>query len=258
MAVFYWANWNDFQLNTIPYLQISSIDTYKVGSRNLSIFPIARQNSNKTSAAFYQGRKINIGVYITAPNRDLLDKTIDTLFSYISTIEGTLAIPQSGTTRLYTATYSSMQVTALKGGFMDFTLTFECSDSYGYDAKYTQIDSRTGLTSGNMSTAYTQGGTAETQVPHFEIKYTGSSANTGSVTIGNQNTGQAIVVAATFSQYDILVVDSQKKIVQINGVDVAFTGAFPEFAIGPATFYYLDTFTSRTFNQLVYVYNRYN
>ena len=50
-----------------------------------------------------------------------------------------------------------------------------------------------------------------------------------SITIGNAGNGQAVTVTRVWAAADILVVDCLNKTVQVNGADVNFSGAFPEF-----------------------------
>lgn len=263
----YIVNFNNNQLNSINGVQVYSID-YFGNERTLNLFALARRNARKLTSAFYQAKKIYISVYITGNNRDNADQIFDTLMGYIQSGEGSLVIQQSGTVRQYTATFSKIDknnsgtgrgiAQPPQGGFADITLEFECSDSYGYDTNYTLITNQSSLTSGNVNVAYTQGGSAEWQVPFIQAQYTaltGSAPNT--VTVGNQATGQAIQVSRTWSAGDLLQVDSRNRTVQVNGLDVAFTGAFPEFNTGLQNLYIQDSFTTRTLKLYAYVYNRY-
>lgn len=68
------------------------------------------------------------------------------------------------------------------------------------------------------------------------------------ISIGNGGNGQTINVTRTWGLSDILVIDCVNKTVQVNGADVAFSGAFPEFPLGAQTITYVDTFLSRTFS----------
>lgn len=261
-------NGNDLA-KLVPGLQVYNINTYVLPHRVLNTWQVARSNGQKVSSAFWDKRVITISVYIGRDSRATLDQSLDKLYSLIQAQEAPLIVPQSGTVRQYTATFDShihnsprtgaSTQPSPQGGHIDLTLNFVCSDSYGYDTNYSVIvPNGTAYTSGNVVVPYTQGGGADTQAPHIEIKFTGATANTGTVQIGNQNTGQVISVTNTFNQYDILTVDVLTKTVQINGVDVVFSGAFPEVGIGLQSLYYLDNFTSRAFNMFAYVYNRWN
>lgn len=77
-------------------------------------------------------------------------------------------------------------------------------------------------------------------------------ANTSTaVFIGNNNNGQGITVTRSWAIGDVLVIDCTKATttpVTVNGVAVAFSGAFPEFPPGAQQIGYLDNFIARNFN----------
>jgi hypothetical protein len=252
----YVCNFNGVSFMSIPFVQVYSIDDY--GQENTqNIFALARSHARKLSSSFYQGRTIFVSVYINAPSRALADQSLDKLLAIMSGNEGTLVIEKSGYVRQYTATYSKPtknntgvgKGTAIppQGGYADYTFDFECSDSYGYDTNYTVMMPKSSFSSAIRQDSYTQGGSADTQVPFFEVQYTAVTGGTNAtVTIGNANTGQQISVTR----------NTRAKTVQVNGVDVAFTGGWPEFGLGLGAFTYSDTMTTRTYNYFVYVYNR--
>lgn len=70
----------------------------------------------------------------------------------------------------------------------------------------------------------------------------------GTLQVSNNTTSQYVSVTRTWAIGDIFVIDTFNKSVQVNGIDVTFTGAFPEFKVGSGTFAYSDTYPSRTFN----------
>lgn len=264
------VNFNGIALSTVPNLVVYAIDDDPDRTVNLS--PLARRNASVVNSAFYQDRTIYISLYINAASRALVDQALDQLMAIIQGVEGQLVLEYSGSVRAYTCTYvdkkknnsgvGKANVAPPSGGLTDFTLEFQCSDAFGYDTNYTVIQPSTAYTSGNLTWQYTQGGSAATQVPFFQAQYTALSTNTtDTVTIGNQNTGQQIAVTRAWSVGDLLTIDTKNKTVRVNGVDVPFVGSFPEFQPsivgGVQTFYYLDTFNSRTFNFFSYVYNRY-
>lgn len=146
------------------------------------------------------------------------------------------------------------------GNVADLTLIFECSDSYGYDTTAKTFYNLTNQTNYLNTYPFIIGGTAKTQVPVIQVQLntTPGSPTNASIIIGNQTTGQAVTVTRTWSQYDLLVVDSKNKTVQVNGVDVVFSGAIPEFSLGSQTLYIQDTFTSRNYRAILQLQQRYN
>jgi hypothetical protein len=261
------AIFNNWNFNNIAGLQVYAIDPPGQGSRTLNIFALARQSAQKVSSAFYQKNTKTICVYIKASTRDALEQALDQLYANIQAQEGSLVVPQSGGVRQYTATYESTALNNTQtntnspvGNVADLSLTFELSDSYGYDTNYTVISSGvTALTANAVNTQYTQGGGADTQCPIIQCQYSAITGGVnGTVTIGNQSTGQSVSITRTWLAGDILIVDTQNNLVQVNGVDVAFTGALPTFGLGLQTLTYNDNLTTRTFKLFAYVYNRWN
>lgn len=258
------AIFNNWNFNNVPGLQVYSIQTPGFQQRTLNIFELARRSARKVSSGFYKSNPINIGIYLTPTpssvrqsGRDALDIAIDQLMQNLQSLEGALVVPVSGGVRQYTATYEQYTINDQKGGYIDMTLTFEASDSFGYDTNYTVIQPATNFTASPVNFAYTQGGTADTQVPVIQVKISAVGSNPGSITVGNLSNGQSITVTRTWAVNDLLIVDCQNKLVQVNGADVAFSGGFPEVGTGLQTLTYSDTFTSRTVNIFIYVYNRY-
>jgi len=259
-----WATFNGWDFNNIPGLSVYAISPPGQSVRTLNIFALARQSARKLVSAFHQKNTLKIGVYITAASRDALEQAMDSLYQNIVSGEGTLLIPRSGFARQYTATFSGWtinntmsNVDSPTSNYVDLTLSFECSDSYGYDQFFTTILHLYGLTSSPNTWNYTQGGSVETQVPIISIYYTGGSVGSGTVVIGNLNNGQSVSITRNWSVGDTLVVNAQNNTIQVNGVDVLFTGAIPTFGLGLQTITYNDTFTSRTYQLYATVYNRY-
>lgn len=113
-----------------------------------------------------------------------------------------------------------------------------------------------GLTSSSVSFPFVALGTAPYQQPVITVTLTaiGGSPAAGTISIGNNATGQQINITRTWTAGDILVIDTTLTTttpVTVNGNAVSFTGAFPSFfssAAGTAgTLTYFDNFASRTF-----------
>ena len=265
----YVASFNGTLLNStnIPYLQVYAIDDY-MPDRTLNLFPLARTDAQKLSSAFYQKRIIYISIYITAPSRALADQSIDSLMQILQSTESTLLIEKSGTARVYTATFEKVaknnsgvgrgNTAPPTGGFVDTTLVFECSDSYGYDQFLTPMITQSGITSSPNTWNWNFVGSAATQAPVLQFYFTGGALGSGTVVVGNLNSGQQISITRTWAVGDTLIINTQANTVQVNGVDVAFTGALPTFGLGQQTITYSDNFASRTYSPYFYVYQRWN
>jgi hypothetical protein len=121
--------------------------------------------------------------------------------------------------------------------------------SLGQATSFTVLQNLTSRTAGYYAHTVTFPGNAPYQQPVFTLTYSAISASgSKTVNVGNDTNGQMITVTrSTWTSGDILIVDSSTQSVQVNGIDVAFTGAFPEFPAGSGTLSYSDDFTSRSF-----------
>ena len=123
-----------------------------------------------------------------------------------------------------------------------------------------------GLTSANISFPFTVLGTAPYQQPIITVTFTaiGSSPVTGTVSIGNNATGQQLNITRLWTAADVLIIDSSLSSttpVTVNGSAVNFVGAFPaffsSFAGTAGTLTYADTFASRTITLAALYYKNY-
>ena len=122
------------------------------------------------------------------------------------------------------------------------------------------------LTGNNLAFPFTVLGTAPFQLPIITITFSaiGSAPVSGTVSIGNNSTGQQLNITRTWSATDVLIIDtslSTNTPVTVNGTAAPFIGAFPAFfssITGTAgTLTYSDTFASRTFTIAALYYKYY-
>lgn len=240
------ANFNgsDFA-SVVPGLRIIATNPYQTPNRVLTTNPVGSANKSVTSSAYFTLKPLAVKIEIGQDNRDLLETAIDLLESILQAKEATLLLVQGGTTRQYTATLDSLSVTDVQGGWAAITINFKASDPYGYDAAATNFaSSRT--TGSSRSNTYIFGGTAEWQAPVITITLNSLTGGTSkNMLVGNAATGQQITITRTWTAADVVVIDSKLRKVTVNGTEVAFSGAFPEFNAGNGTLDYSDTLTTR-------------
>lgn len=246
------------QLTSVQGLRILSTDPYKVPKRKLSVSSIARSNKAKVSSAFYEQRNIVVRVGISRSTREQAEQSLDGLMNVVQGKEKTMTLQQGSSERQYTCTFSEAEFIVSGGSYIELDLVFVCSDAFGYDMNYTTVLSLVNVTSSTRSDNYTFQGSASSQAPYISIYYSALTGGTAkSVTIGNNDNGQAVTITRDWSAGDRLIVDVRNAIVTVNDVEVDFNGALPEFATGLGTITYSDNFTTRTYSNTTYYYKRY-
>ncbi len=254
-------------ITTVPGLDILAVNSYIPPKRHLSISDIARSNKSKHNSGFYNQRQITVKIRISRATRQLMEVSVDQLMSMLQGINKILVVPRGlGTEQFYCTLTDSVVDTQSDGGaHIIIDLVFECSDRFGY--------SQVPVVLLNISTAFTSSyrsdriqftdGTAPSQVPVTTLTFSAVSGGTAkTVRIGNGMSGQEVAITRTWAAGDKLEIDSFNKTVKVNNVEVAFTGAIPEWKNSVSNpfgyWYYSDNFTtSRSFTGQVVYYPRY-
>lgn len=254
----YTAIFNSNNLNSIAGVTVLGLSPYRPAKRNLNSFEVARSSIRKVNSAFYESKQIPVRIGITRATRELAEQSLDLLMNAVQGVEKELLVNQSGGTRKYIATFSDYDMVLEANSYLELVLLFDCSDSYGYDTAQTTVLTITNYTGANKIDQIGVGGSAPSQALIMTYTLTTISGGTGkTVTVGNDLTGQTISIHRDWVSGDRLVVDptNQDHPVTVNGNDVLFTGAIPEWATGVGRHSYADDFTSRTFSASI-VHNR--
>lgn len=239
---------DDYQLTLVNGLRILSVNPYRPPERKLFIEDIIQSDRSKVTADFYTSKTITVKVDITVRTRELLQAALDTLLANIQGVEKQLVVPQGAGNRTYTATYSSYVISNEGGSYVELDLLFNCSDKFGYEPNQTLLLNNTSITTNyRIINLNNISGSAKTQAPIITLTIASvTNGATPTVTIGNPVTGQAVTISRTWVAGDVLVINSQSRTVQVNGTDVAFTGAFPYWINGGAVLNYTDGLTARS------------
>jgi len=237
-------NTSDLEL-VVPGLIITELpDRPPVRTLNMAL--IASTDTKALNSNNYTDRKVNIKCEIGRDTRAQLDSSMDTLNRILAPTEKVLVVPYGSSTRQYTATFKNMGKSNAKGGHIELDLEFECSDSMGYDTTNTTIVSHANNVGTPKSYFFLLDGSAEWQLPVITLTVNsllgGENKN---IVIGNQDTGQSITITRTWLAGDVLIIDAVNGTVQVNGVDVDFSGAIPKFKLPSGTLTYSDTISHR-------------
>ncbi len=242
----YQCTFDGNDITTVTGLTVLKTNPYQPAKRKLNNMALARANRAKINSGFYDKRTLTVRVGITRTTRDLLESSLDSLMTLLQGLEKPLVLRQAGASRQYTASFSDAVIDQEGGSYIEMDLVFETSDHFGYDTSTTLLDQVLNFTSGSKTDSITVGGSAAWQQPTITVtinSFTGTS--TRSVVIGNGGFGMAVTVARTWTAGDVLEISAPNKTVKVNGVEVAFTGAIPEWQVGIGYLTYSDTFSAR-------------
>lgn len=254
----HYTSFNNTDVTTVPGLTILSVDSHVIPKRMISSSMLARMSKAKVSSAFFGMREITVKVGISRDTRALVEQSIDALNYIMQGIEKDLVIKQSGELRRYTATLSDQMYNQDGGAYSEIELVFTCSEAFGYALPYEKLLDQTGRTLYNYTDPLTLSGGADTQAPIITAFLSAlSGSTTNAVQIGNVGTGKFITVSRSWTAGDRLVIDCQNRTVKVNGSNVDFVGAFPDFAPGIGYLNYNDNFSTRTLALSAYYYRRY-
>lgn len=259
------ATFNGTALSSIAGVSVLATDPYRPPKRSINLDQLARTNRGRVSSAFYTKRDISVRIAIHGSSRNDAERILDSLLAILVGKEKELVVLQAGAARKYICTLADVPIVEAGGAYFELNLIFTCSDKYGYDTAYTTIVNATGITAASRNDNYTFDGSAPTQAPFITVYYSAVSGGTSkTVTIGNGSTGQQVSITRNWAAGDRIEIDAvgnaangYKPTVKVNGVEVAYSGAIPEFGKGAGTLTYSDNLTTRTFNLLGYYYRRY-
>lgn len=135
-----------------------------------------------------------------------------------------------------------------------WSVQFESADGTIWDTTTTTLYSGSGSSS-TASVPILVYGSYKCQ-PDIKVTLTGLTVGSGTqVTITNGTTLKGVTVSRTWSNNDVLEVDSLNKLIYVNNIAVDFTGQFPEFSPGSGSLRYIDNFSARSW-QIVGTYTQ--
>lgn len=236
------------------------IDFASISTKNLSMYGVAHSNRSVVPFVNYPSKAISIKGTISGSSKTDLDSRLDAFRGYLVAQEKNLDINFNGATRRFIATVTASDIQKSENGlYATFTVQFICTIPFGMDTATTTALNASGRTNNAYTDSYTFLGNAPVQLPIVTITLTAVSASGAQQLFwGNNDTGQSITLTRNnWTSGDVVVIDCENRRITVNGVDVDFAGAFPEFTPGAHNMIYGDTFTSRTMTENVVYYKRY-
>ena len=181
----------------------------------------------------YTSKQITLRGYLKSDDAEELNNLIDLFKQKTSVVEGYLDIKVNWYYRRTKATVVSSNVFARQHfniNVVPYEINFETLEPFFYN-KQEETITETWIT-GNHSTEFRYTGTAPSQPRVYFIF--GETTDTDEITFKLND--RELTVNETITEWDILLYDSLTKSVFINGVEVDYTGAFPQIQDGDNLF----------------------
>lgn len=215
-------------------LRIGQVNHEDQAKRNLNLQSIAGRDGLVLVDDQFGEKIVTITGLITGDSDSDLDARIIALHTLFSAKEKILEVDYERLgiqTLQYVATPQNFIITRRNASpiYARFTVEFVVPTGVGKDDAVNNI-SEDNMTSDGVSFTAAIVGSADPQ-PILTFTVVDSNALAG-IRFQNATTGTAIRVDATYEDDDILVIDCGARTVQVNSIDVDFTGVFPTFDIG--------------------------
>lgn len=200
-------------------------------SRNIQIEPIPRVDGTTQLQSLWREKEIRMSGFISGDSRADLDDVKTALLRALSQPSQRLIIDSlSRRGRFYYATCESLDISEDASEnirHLEWSAQFVCADPFAYDVVETALPRFTSPHNGSI--ALQNNGDVRVR-PYMEVTTTDSFAIT--VSIYNTSTGERITPKSTIIRGDRLTIDSERKSVQKNGVEIDYAGGFVELSPG--------------------------
>ena len=229
----------------------ASIEHASIPAKEAQMFAIAHANKSVIPYVGYPSRSIRVSGKVIGTSISNLDTLLDTFRGYFRGTDKNLDIGYGGSTRRFIATLNGLSIDRPGGlQYANFDAEFICTEPFGRNTTTSSALSANGRTLSSYTDSHTFSGTAPFQLPIITIDINSITGGTGFLQFENSANGQGILITGqTFVADDLIVIDCAAKSVTLNGNDIDFLGAFPEFEVGSSqSFTTTDGFTARNYD----------
>ncbi len=229
---------------------VSEHNAFGFPERRIQVENLPRSDGAIELQNLWGARTIAITGFVEGDTRGELDDNKNALKQALAPKLSQLVIDTlSNRGRYYYATCQSLAI-AERGGenirHLTWDAEFVCADPFAYDSDLTVVPE---FSIGNNGTT-TASNLGDVRVdPYFKIRTTHRYSTT--ITVVNNTTGERITPQTTIRSGDRLVIDTSRKSVIKNGVEVDYIGSFPHLAIGANQFTYAITASTGTPTALI-------
>lgn len=224
------------------------------GARRLERQSLSRDRGVAILDAQFGEKAFDMRGKIIQSSQSNLESQIDTLKELLSRQGKNLDVSYAGGTRRYVAYVEDLKIERDHYHIQhaDFSCRFVIPSGVGYDPSI-QNHSNDNNTGATESGSFTVAGSAP---PKGVITISFDSASSCSKVEFTLN-GVKMTIEQTFSTSDVLVIDTDRKKVTLNGVEKDFSGRFPDFIVGSNSYLASLTRTSAQFDIDIDWYNTY-
>ncbi len=256
------ANFDSTPLQTANII-LMKIEHDTIPARELKRYRVIRGDGEIITDYRFGVKKVTLIGRVQGTDKLDLETRLDALRAALvgyQKIGKTLYVDYLSAVRNYTATCVGISVDRRNGvvNFAEFQAEFISTLPFGFDTAPTTLVSSVVSTTAPIDHAITVGGTSEAQKLIITVtinSFTSTPPNT--ITVSNLQTLKGISVSRNWTAADVLVIDTANFSVKVNGVEVDYTGAFPDFAPGSRTLRIADDFTTRNITTLATYTKRY-
>lgn len=163
-----------------------NIDLDSLPTKSLNLMGLAHANRSTIPFINYPSKTIPITGTVISDTPSNLSALLDTFRSYFNGQDKNLDIGYKGSTRRYTATVNSLDITLSSNKkYAKFALGFICTLPFGVDTSPTVALNAAGRTNALYTDAYTWLGTAPSQLPIATITLSQVSSTDGTEMVTN-------------------------------------------------------------------------
>lgn len=232
---------------------ISDVGHDEQANKKINRLELARGDGSKITNIQLTHKQISIKGRIWDTSVTGLRNRLDALKALLAPQGQNLDIDEGdGVVRRYVATMDGFKATRSKIGPVaaEIEISFLVPTAFGTAVSTTTVINNSGISASPSLFSPNFGGTVPTQTPIISLTLTtltASAAGFDTVSIGNAITGQIIAISRTYTNADVILIDTYGQTVKVNNVDTDFMGAFPTWAPGAvaSSFTYSDTFSAR-------------
>lgn len=243
-------SYNGFDMQTANVITSEIGDTTSF-ERILGVYNILRRAGAKITDDTDTVKIIPVSGGLESTNTATLEQLIDSFNAAMTGVEANLDIGWGGGTRRWIATPQKPEAPRIvRDNWAEFKVDFLITQ-YGKDTSATTLINNVFITTASSSQSITVGGSASEQYLYSTATInsrTGAAINT--ITIKNNDTGQAISITRAWTPGEVLTVDVELQKCRVNGTIVDFSGMFPKFKPGARTLVFSDDFTARNITLL--------